>query len=102
MPFSTRLPTNINLIEAHRWFPGQRVAGVADDAPGIAGSSSLLPVPPHAYLTTRKGRLTVFAGDWVITEPTGDRHICQDRLFQIGYSPAENEFAQLPVIAPDE
>lgn len=102
MPFFTRLPTDTNLIEAHQWFPGQQVAGVADEVPGFAGNASLLPVPPHAYLTNRKGRLTVFAGDWVITEPAGDQHICQDRLFQMAYTPAENEFIRLPLTAPDE
>ncbi|GAB3844985.1 hypothetical protein GCM10028822_02850 [Hymenobacter terrigena] len=102
MPFFTRLPTDTHLIEAHQWFPGQQVAGVVDEAPGFAGTGSLLPVPPHAYLTSRKGRLTVFAGDWIITEPGGDQHICQDRLFKISYSPAENEFVPLPVAAPGE
>ena len=102
MPFFTRLPTDINLIEAQQWFPGQQVTGVADEAPGFAGNRSLLPVPPHAYVTNRKGRLTVFAGDWVITEPSGDQHICQDRLFQISYMPAENELTRVSVVAPAE
>ena len=102
MPFFTRLSTDTYLIEAHQWFPGQQVVGVADEVPGFAGNDSLLPMSPHAYLTNRKGRLAVFAGDWVITEPTGDQHICQDRLFQMGYTPAENVFARLPVTAPDE
>lgn len=100
MPFFTRLPTDTNLIEAHQWFPGQQVAGVVDEVPAFAGSESLLPMSPHAYLINRKGRLTVFAGDWVITEPTGDQHICQDRLFQMSYTPAENEFTRLPHPGP--
>lgn len=102
MPLFTRLPTDTNLIEAHQWFPGQQVAGVADEAPGFAGNGSLLPVPPHAYLISRRGRLTVFAGDWVVTEPTGDPHICQDRLFQMSYTLVENDFVPLLVTAPGE
>ncbi|WP_216689229.1 hypothetical protein [Hymenobacter siberiensis] len=104
MPFFTRLPTDTNLIEARQWFPGLQVAGVADEVPAFAGNDSLLPMSPHAYLTSRKGRITVFAGDWVITEPTGDQHICQDRLFRMSYTLAENKFARLPLpgLAPGE
>ena len=83
MPLYTRHPTE--MVEAIQWFPGLCFVGLADEAPGHPGGGGLLPSPPHAYLSTRRGWLTVFVGDWVITEPTGEMHICQDGLFQRNY-----------------
>ena len=82
-------------IEAFQWFPGQRIAGLADEVPGQLGGGALLPIPPHAFLTTRRGRFTVFGGDWVITEPTGEQHVCPDHLFQQNYLPMA-----VPVVHP--
>jgi hypothetical protein len=76
-------------VSAAQWFPGQEVAGVTDEAPGHPGGDGLLPSPPHAYLVTPKGRFTLFAGDWVITEPEGRMHTCHDHLFRQSYIPAE-------------
>ena len=93
MAFFVHLPAAAEPIEAVQWFPGLLVAGVSHESAGYPGSPSLLPVPPHAYLTTDKERLTVFAGDWIITEPTGRRHICHHELFQRSYAPFEHTAA---------
>lgn len=79
------------VVEAVQWFPGAAVAGVADESFGHAGGASLLAVPPHAFLTNGRQRLTVFAGDWVITEGSGRQHICQDDLFTQNYALADAE-----------
>lgn len=80
----TRLPADT--VEALQWFPGRPIAGVSDEWPGQPGGGGLLPSPPHAYFSTRRGRLTVFAGDWIITESTGEMHLCDDSLFRIRYA----------------
>lgn len=76
-------------MEATQWFPGQELPGVSAESVGHPGGGGLLPVPPHAYVHTRKGILTVFATDWIITEPDGELHVCQHRLFQQNYAPVE-------------
>lgn len=87
MPHFTRplLDPTLAVVEAVQWFPGDTVAGVADESPGHAGGMSLLAVPPHAFLTNGRQRLTVFASDWVVTEESGRQHICQDSLFTQNY-----------------
>lgn len=52
-------------------------------------------MPPHAYLVLAKERLVVFAGDWIVTEPTGRQHICTNELFQRSYVPFEGTAAEL-------
>lgn len=85
MPFFVRQRSNGTPIFAAQWFPGQEVAGVAQEWPGHPGGNGLLPGPPHAYLVTSKGRFTLFAGDWVITESDGAMHVCHNLLFQQSY-----------------
>ena len=80
--------SGLDMVEATQWLPGREVAGVAGEAAGQPGGGGLLPSPPHAYLATPRGRLTVFAGDWVVTEPTGEQHLYPDALFQERYTPA--------------
>ena len=80
-------------VLATQWFPGREVAGVAGERPGHPGGNGLLPSPPHAYLITPKGRFTLFAGDWVITEPEGRVHVCQNTLFQQSYLPVKEKHA---------
>lgn len=94
MPFFTRhLP---DTVEATQWFPGQCISGITNEQPGHPGGGGLLPAPPHAHLTTRKGQLTVFAGDWVVTEPTGDKSICQDYQFKRSYVPVDAAPGHMP------
>ncbi len=102
MPFFLKQNADQDIIEAIQWFPGQYIVGVGHEALEQPGGGGLLPSPAHARLTTAKGWLTVFVGDWIITEVTGEQHVCQDGLFQMGYLPAEKEFARLPGIAPNE
>ena len=89
MPFFTRQPTG--QVEAIQWFPGRRIAAITLENPGHPGGGDLLPSPPYAYLTTRRGRLTVFAGDWVVTEPTGEQHVCPNQLFRQTYAPFDTK-----------
>jgi hypothetical protein len=96
MPYFIHQRSKGSPVFAAQWFPGQQVAGVADESPGKFGSDSLLPSPPHAYLITPKARFTLFAGDWVITEPDGRLHVCHNRLFQQNYASVEYEEAALP------
>ena len=89
MPYFIRNIPGARPIEATQWFPGQELPGVSSESAGHPGGAGLLPVPPHACVHTRKGTLTVFASDWVITEPNGELHVCQHRLFEQSYTPAE-------------
>ena len=89
MPYFIRHTPGTRPIEATQWFPGQELPGVSAESAGHPGNGSLLPVPPHAYVHTRKGILTVFAGDWIITEPNGELHVCQHALFEQNYTPFE-------------
>ncbi|WP_210521346.1 hypothetical protein [Hymenobacter terricola] len=92
MPLFTRQPAEI--VEATQWLPGLRIAGLSGEESGHPGGGGLLPSPPHAYLATRHGRFTVFAGDWVITEPTGEMYVCRDDLFHRHYIPLEGTAGQ--------
>jgi hypothetical protein len=92
MPLFVRQPADP--VEAVQWFPGLPVAGISDELPGHPGSPDLLPSPPHAYLVTPKGRFTVFASDWIITEPTGTQHVCHDSLFRQSYQPVEENLPE--------
>jgi hypothetical protein len=91
MPYFIRQAANAVLVEATQWFPGQDLPGVSSESAGHPGGGGLLPVPPHAYLHTNKGTLTVFGGDWVITEPDGRMHVFSNSLFQQTYSVFEQE-----------
>ena len=103
MPSFIRQPAKGTPVSAAQWFPGQELAGVADEATGHPGGGGLLPAPAHAYLHTPKGRFTVFAGDWVITEPGGEMHTCPDFLFQQTYLPVEEVPADnAPVLSAAE
>lgn len=86
MPYFIRQLPNARPVAAAQWFPGQELPGVSAESAGHPGGGGLLPVPPHAHMHTRKGILTVFAGDWVVTEPEGERHVCQPRLFEQNYA----------------
>ena len=86
MPYFIRHTSDARPIEASQWFPGQELPGVSSESAGHPGTGSLLPVPPHAHVHTRKGTLTVFASDWIITEPNGELHVCQHRLFEPNYA----------------
>lgn len=70
-----------------QWFPGRRLAGLGAETAARPAHPGLLPSPPHAHLLTPRGRLTVFAGDWVVTEATGHRHVCPDEPFRRRYAP---------------
>lgn len=89
MPYFIRHTPGARPIEATQWFPGQELPGVSSESAGHPGGRGLLPVPPHAYVHTRKGTLTVFASDWIITEPNGELHVCQHRLFEQNYALVE-------------
>ena len=86
MPYFIRNTLGARPIEATQWFPGQELPGVSSESAGHPGGGGLLPVPPHAYVHTRKGTLTVFASDWIITEPNSELHVCQHRLFEPNYA----------------
>ncbi|MBO2007919.1 hypothetical protein [Hymenobacter negativus] len=91
MSFFIHQRSNGSPVAAAQWFPGQHLTGVADESPSHPGGDGLLPSPPHAYLITPQGRFTLFAGDWVITEPEGRMHVCHDHLFRQNYLPAEEQ-----------
>jgi hypothetical protein len=78
-------------VFAAQWFPGQEIVGVEHERPGHPGGNGLLPSPPHAYLVTAKGWFTLFAGDWVITEPDGRLHLCPGFLFPASYTALKEE-----------
>jgi hypothetical protein len=102
MPFFLKQNADQDIIEAIQWFPGQYIDGVGHEALEQVGGGGLLPSPPHARLTTAKGWFTVFMGDWIITEVTGEQRVCQDGLFQLGYLPVDSEFILQLGIAPSE
>ncbi|WP_201978698.1 hypothetical protein [Hymenobacter rubidus] len=98
MPHFTRLPLGsvLQVVEAVQWFPGLAIAGVSDEAPGHPGGGWLLAMPPHAFLTSGRSRITLFAGDWVVTENSGRQHVCQDVLFRQQYQLLETKPAGAP------
>ncbi|GAA4053100.1 hypothetical protein GCM10022409_45070 [Hymenobacter glaciei] len=89
MPYFIRPTPGAKPIEATQWFPGHELPGVSSESAGLPGGGGLLPVPPHAFVHARQGTLTVFASDWIITEPNGELHVCQHTLFEQSYFPVE-------------
>jgi len=89
MPYST--PNLPELVEAVQWLPGRRMASIVCERAAYAGGGALLPAPAHAVLATQWGRLTVFAGDWIITEATGKKHVFADRYFQRRYAALDGQ-----------
>lgn len=79
-------PSLPELVEAVQWLPGRRVASILYEKGAYAGGGGLLPVPAHAVLATHEGKLTVFAGDWIITKATGKKYVFADRYFQQHYA----------------
>ena len=76
---------------AEQWQPGRRPAGIVLERPSSAGNAALLPLPAHALLSTLPGRVTVFAGDWVVTEPPGRRHVVPNQSIAQRYTALENQ-----------
>lgn len=68
-------------VQAVQWRPGRRPAGVILERPPGPGTAALLPWPAHALLGTQWGRVTVFAGDWIVTGPTGQRQVVPNKYF---------------------
>lgn len=78
-------------VRAEQWQPGRRPAGIVLERPSSAGNAALLPLPAHALLSTLPGRVTVFAGDWVVTEPSGRRHVVPNQSFAQRYAALESQ-----------
>lgn len=41
------------------------------------------------YINTRRGRLFIQEGDYIITEADGSRHLCSETLFRSRFTPLE-------------
>ena len=65
--------------------------GLVAEKPAHPGMATLLPVPAHAVLRTPLGSYTVFANDWIVTEPTGHRHVVSNERFACRYVAVEGE-----------
>lgn len=64
------------LVEAFRYGPHMAVAGVYENAAG------------HAMVATADGiSIRVKAGDWVLTDERGFRHVMAPELFAAVYEP---------------
>ena len=80
-----KVPDVPEAVHAVQWQPGRPLAGILVERPPRNGEPGLLPVPAHAVLTTRHGRFTVFAGDWVITAATGHLQVMSNQSFAQHY-----------------
>ena len=86
--FFNQLPET---VEAVQWQPGRHPAGIVMELPPSPGTATLLPLPAHAILHTQLGRFTVFADDWIVTEPTGDRYVMSNERFARHYVAVEGQ-----------
>lgn len=67
------------VVEAVQWFkPGDHPAVVAESSTASIG-----------YIDTPEGRLTVEAGDWIITGVAGENYPCKPDTFVKLYTPAD-------------
>jgi hypothetical protein len=76
-------------LEAEQWFQNKFVEGV--DGPfrrlnDIVGVSTY-----YGTITTPDGPYEVNPGDWIITEPTGEKFPCKPHIFEATYDPVEEE-----------
>ena len=76
-------------VWAVQWQPGQHPAGIVMELPASLGAPALLPFPAHAVLRTQLGHATVFAGDWIVTEPSGWRHVVPNEYAEQHYAALE-------------
>lgn len=67
------------VIEAVRWYPGTRVAGVTETEYGTA------------FVHTPEGRMSVTPGDWIITGLMGEKYPCKPEIFAATYEPADED-----------
>ena len=65
------------VVEAEQWFKhGDHPAVIAAPAPDSTG-----------YIETPEGRLSVEAGDWIITGIAGENYPCKPHIFEQLYKP---------------
>jgi hypothetical protein len=74
-------------IEAEQWFQNRFVEGV--DGPfrrlhDVVGLSAF-----YGTIKTPDGPYEVNPGDWIITEPTGEKFPCKPHIFEATYDPVE-------------
>ena len=78
-------------VWAWQWQPGRQLTGSVTENPAHPGMATLLPVPAHAVLRTPLGSYTVFVNDWIVTEPTGHRHVVSNERFARRYVAVEGQ-----------
>ena len=91
-----RLPERVvrqlpHTVRATQWQPGRQLTGIVVENPARPGVAALLPLPAYAIFRTPLGSYTVFAGDWIVTEPTGRRHVVSNEQFARRYVAVEGE-----------
>lgn len=92
MYFMARLIRHLpETVRAVQWQPGRRLAGIVLESPARPGVAALLPLPAYAVLRTSLGSFTVFAGDWIVTEPTGYRQVVSNERFERRYVAVEGQ-----------
>lgn len=79
------------MVRAEQWQLGRPLAGILAESPARPGMAALLPLPAYAVLRIRLVNYTVFAGDWIVTEPTGYRHVVANELFARRYVALEGQ-----------
>ncbi len=69
------------VIEAEQWVSGKNINGVHTTG-----------VPPNVvtWCDSLEGRLTVSAGDWIITGIKGEHYPCKPDIFEATYEKVED------------
>jgi hypothetical protein len=77
------------VIEAVQWFPGVEIDGVEMEPCDLPRHDPEYPCAAgrHPYIKTLEGRMSVSAGDWIITGVQGERYPCKPDIFALTYEP---------------
>ena len=70
------------IVEAEQWFPGRHIDGVIEPEP--MSVTQFFP-----FIDTLEGPVTLMSGDWIITDPDGQKHVCKPDVFEKTYERVE-------------
>lgn len=80
MPTFREMPV---VVEAVQWHPGVVIEG-ADEFEEWSGNGIRL-----LLIQTNAGRRAALAGDWIVTDASGERRPCTPEAFEASYEPIE-------------
>ena len=99
VPCATPLPEPVAAVQ---WLAGERLASIVYERAASAGGGGGLPDPAHAEIATQRGALTEVAGEWIIAEASGHKHVLPDRYLTVWYAALDGQCGFFALQRPEE